>query len=79
MKALAGDSDLFPDLDREHPAKVAIRRRLPHIGPSSLCGRLAGRCLGKMSGEECGCGRRPHQRDQEKGSDATGRDGRGAR
>jgi hypothetical protein len=53
MKALAGDSDLFPDLDREHPAKVAIRRRLPHIGPSSLCGRLAGRCLGEMSGEEC--------------------------
>jgi hypothetical protein len=23
------------------------------MGPSSLCGRLAGRCLGKMSGEEC--------------------------
>src|SRR6516164_2289561 len=32
-------------------AKAAIRRRLAHMG--SLCRRLAGRCLGEMSVEEC--------------------------
>ena len=53
MKPLGGDSGLFPDLDREHPAKVAIRRRLAHMGPSSLCDRPAGSCPGEMSGEEC--------------------------
>jgi hypothetical protein len=32
MKPLAGDSGLLPDLDREHPAKAAIRRCLAHMG-----------------------------------------------
>jgi hypothetical protein len=53
MKPLAGDSGLFLDLDREQPAKAAIRRRVAHMRPSSLCGRLVGRCPGEMSGEEC--------------------------
>ncbi len=52
MKPLGGDSGLFPDLD-EHPAKVAIRRRLAHREGSSICDRLAGSCPGEMSGEEC--------------------------
>jgi hypothetical protein len=53
MKSLGGDSGLFLDLDCEHRAKAAIRRRLTHMGPSSLCDRLAGSCLGEVSGEEC--------------------------
>jgi hypothetical protein len=43
----------FLTLDREQPAKAAIRRRVAHMRPSSLCGRLAGRCPGEMGGEEC--------------------------
>jgi len=53
MKPLAGDSGLCLDLDREQPAKAAIRRRVAHMRSSSLCGRLAGRCSGEMGGEEC--------------------------
>ena len=53
MKSRGGDSGLFLDLDREHPANDAIRRRLTHMGPSSLCDRLVGRCLGETSGEDC--------------------------
>jgi hypothetical protein len=46
-QSLSGDPGLFPDLDCEHPAKAAIKRRLAHMAPSSLCGRLAGRCPGR--------------------------------
>src|SRR6516225_292630 len=53
MRPLAGDSGLFLDLDREQPANAAIRRRVAHVRPSSLCGWLAGRCPDEMSGEEC--------------------------
>ena len=52
MKSLGGDSGRFLDLASEHPAKDAIRRRLTHMGSSSLCDRLAGSCLGEVSSEE---------------------------
>src|SRR6266446_9396923 len=52
MEHLAVDSDLLPDLDREHPAKAAIVRRLSTCGLSSLCGRLTRGCPAQMSGEE---------------------------
>src|SRR6186997_2529980 len=53
MKPLADASGLFLDLDCEQPAKAAIRRRVAHMRPSSLCGRLAGRSPAEMGGEEC--------------------------
>src|SRR5437870_1929208 len=53
MKPLAGGSGLFLDLI----VRIWPRRRSADVWPawghSSLCGRPAGRCLGKMSGEEC--------------------------
>jgi hypothetical protein len=52
MKPLGADSGLFLDLNCEHPAMAASRRRLAHMGPSSLCDRLAGSCPGEMRGEE---------------------------
>ena len=48
----AGVDPFEPFLASKHPAKTAIRRRLAHIAPSSLCGRLAGRCPAEMRGEK---------------------------
>jgi len=48
----AGVDPFEPFLASEHRAKTAIRRRLAHIAPSSLCGRLAGRCPAEMRGEK---------------------------